>query len=373
MVVSSGLPSEKYPLLGIFEFDQAKALKQEGNNVIFLAVDLRSVRRWRRWGISKGTKDGVDYIIVNFPAGRVPLKLLCKVGTFCLRRIYKLAIKDFGIPDIIHAHFTEMGCIVSRLSGELGIPYVVTEHSSQINQYYIDESRRQCAIEAYGGANKVISVGSALAKKIKKHTGYESIVVPNIIDTNLFFQCKRKAHAGFHLVTTSNLITLKRTWQILQALAMIEPKVIDYRLTVIGDGPERESLIQWKETLNLGGRVSIVGYKSREEIAEIYETADVFIMLSSSETFGVAYLEAMASGIPVIATRCGGPEDFVNKENGILVDVDDIQQASKAIVELYSNLSAYTADNLRGFVKNKFSPSVIAKQLMEVYKEIVLL
>lgn len=371
MVVSSGLPTEKYPMLGIFELDQAKALQQEGNRVTFLVVDLRSIRRWRKWGFSKGQKDGVDYYVFNFPGGRIPLKFLCKIGAKCLNIIYKRAAKTNGKPDLFHAHFTEMGCITSRLAQKEGIPYVVTEHSSKMNQYIVDSDLRECAKEAYGSASAIISVGTALANNIYRHTGFKPIVVPNIIDTNLFSQCQRIVHSGFNLVTTSNLITLKRTWQILQALAMIDASDIDYHLTVIGDGPERDSLIHWCSVLNLTDRVTITGYQPREVIASIYETADVFILVSSTETFGVAYVEAMAAGLPVIATKCGGPEDFVNEQNGVLVEVDNIVQISQAIEYMHKNASSYNVELLREFVRSRFSQSAIALRLHEIYSKIV--
>lgn len=371
MIVSSGLPSEKYPLIGIFEFDQAKALKQAGNSVSFLAVDLRSALRWRKWGITKGVKDGVDYYIYNFPVGRLPLSIICLIGTWCLKQLFRIAVKDHGEPDIIHAHFTEMGCITSRLKLGDSIPYIITEHSSKMNQYVISDELKICASEAYNNAKVVVSVGSCLANNIYRHTGCKPIVIPNIIDTELFFRCKKKKHEGFHLVTTSNLIILKRTWQILQALAMIDPSVIDFKLTVIGDGTEKDTLLYWREVLHLSERVDIVGYKSRESIASIYETADAFIMVSSSETFGVAYVEAMAAGLPVIATRCGGPEDFVNSSNGILVDVDDIIQISCAIKKIYNKRDSFDEDSLREFVRSSFSPNIIAEKLMKIYNEII--
>lgn len=370
MVVSSGLPTEKYPMLGIFELDQAKALQQEGNKVTFLVVDLRSVRRWRKWGFSKGQKDGVDCYVFNFPCGRIPLKYLCAIGTRCLKIIYKKALKDNGNPDIFHAHFTEMGCITSRVAQKEGIPYVVTEHSSKMNQYNVSDDLNECAKEAYGNASAVISVGTALANNIYRHTGYKPVVIPNIIDTKLFSHCQRKEHKGFNLVTTSNLITLKRTWQILQALSMIDPDVIDFHLTVIGDGSERDSIVHWRNVLNLAERVSLVGYQPREIIANIYETADVFILVSSTETFGVAYVEAMAAGLPVIATKCGGPEDFVTQDNGILVEVDNINQMAYAIQRLYNYYENYDSAKIKKQVE-AYSPNVIAGNLMEIYKSIL--
>ena len=101
------------------------------------------------------------------------------------------------------------------------------------------------------------------------------------------------------------------------------------RLIIFGDGPESGALRALCAELGLYSRVSFRGHCPREELAEAYAAADCFVLASRSETFGVAYIEAMAAGLPVIATRCGGPEDFVTEENGILIPVDDEERAHR--------------------------------------------
>lgn len=86
--------------------------------------------------------------------------------------------------------------------------------------------------------------------------------------------------------------------------------------------------------------------------------------------FGVAYVEALAAGLPIIATKCGGPEDFVDDSNGILVEVDNIKQNTDAIVKIYSNISNYKEEDLKDFVKSRFSPNVVANKLQNIYKGI---
>ena len=79
-VVARGYPTNKYEMNGIFEFDQARALNQLGHKVIFVAIDLRSLRRWRKWGIEHFIKDGVEIYAINIPLGRLPHNVLRYVG-----------------------------------------------------------------------------------------------------------------------------------------------------------------------------------------------------------------------------------------------------------------------------------------------------
>jgi glycosyltransferase involved in cell wall biosynthesis len=108
---------------------------------------------------------------------------------------------------------------------------------------------------------------------------------------------------------------------------------------------------------------------AREEMAREYSNADCFALASRCETFGVAYAEAMAAGLPVIATRCGGPEDFVNSNCGLLVKTDDDEAMAEAMADMVSNSkSRYSPSAIRAQVESSFAPEVIAGELIDVYK-----
>ena len=88
-------------------------------------------------------------------------------------------------------------------------------------------------------------------------------------------------------------------------------------------------------------------------------------MASVSETFGVAYLEALSCGIPVIATRCGGPECFVNEHNGIMVDPDDVDALAKALLSMYCNRAAIAQE-----IRENYSSQAVAATLMKQYEKV---
>ena len=95
------------------------------------------------------------------------------------------------------------------------------------------------------------------------------------------------------------------------------------------------------------------------------------MLASRSETFGVAYIEAMAAGLPVIATRCGGPEDFVTEENGILISVDDVQALTDAMEYMILHRNEYDSTKISENTRRQFAPETIAAQLTEIYKEVL--
>ena len=137
----------------------------------------------------------------------------------------------------------------------------------------------------------------------------------------------------------------------------------------MGDGPERQSLEQQVKKLSLQNKVYFTGKYVREEFAEELSRCDVFALASKVETFGVVYVEALAMGLPVVSTKNGGPEDFIDTSNGILVDVDDVETLTKALIEVYRNLSAYRPLIISETIRNTFSAETIGKRIAEVLEK----
>ena len=101
------------------------------------------------------------------------------------------------------------------------------------------------------------------------------------------------------------------------------------------------------------------------------QQCDCFVLPSRYETFGVVYIEAMACGKPVIAVKNGGPDDFVNDFNGILIESEDIEALADAMNYIALNYKHYDSYEISGYVRNQFSEETIAKKLETVYKEIL--
>jgi glycosyltransferase involved in cell wall biosynthesis len=96
-------------------------------------------------------------------------------------------------------------------------------------------------------------------------------------------------------------------------------------------------------------------------------------LVSKAETFGVVYIEAMAAGLPVIASKCGGPESFVQKMNGKLVDVDDVDATAQAMVEMVRDrYRKYDEKKIREFAVNHFSPESVSKSLIQEYESLLM-
>lgn len=368
-IVSRGVPTKDDPLNGIFELDQAKALVAQGIEVAFVAIDFRSMDYKRKYGLLKYDFDGIKVFELSLPLGvyRRAIPVLQQLFLVAFRAM----LKAFGKPDIVHAHFYSIAAIASIAKEKCGIPFVVTEHSSKLNKPLASISAldQKLTRRAYGPCDRLICVSQVLQSHIKENFGKDSVVVRNMVDDSCFtFSGKRQNGSPFVYVSIGNLIPLKGFDKLIDAFAQVSN---DTRLLLIGDGPEKEHLRQQAEALGLSERVEFLGQMERSRINEIFQTCHVFVLNSSSETFGVSCIEAMLTGLPVVVTRCGGPESFMDDSNGIMVPVGDKEALVGALRTIRDNYSSYNGKDISEQSRQKFSPSSVAKEIIGIYKSLL--
>lgn len=363
LVAAPGYDSREKHEVNIFALDQAKALRGAGHDVRFAAVDTRSIRRARPLGFRNYTLDGIGVYYGAVPCGALPLGLPVLAERMAASGIWKTVTKDGWKPDVIHQHF---GFDLCRTARDNAVPFVYTEHASWNNRLLLPREAARLKKD-YEKCTAVLAVSSALAGKMHANTGMCAGVIPNIVDSSVFSQ-KNSAHAGFRFVSTGNLIAGKNMDGLIRAFSRLSNKP---ELLIFGDGPERPSLETLCADLGVSGRATFCGACPREKLAEAYASADCFVLASRGETFGVAYIEAMAAGLPVIATRCGGPEDFVTEKNGILVPVDDTDALADAMEYMMLHRNEYDGAAIAVEAKERFSPEKIAARLTAVYEDVV--
>ena len=366
-IISRGIPDAKYPLNGIFEFDQARALKNAGNDVAVFAIDFRSISYKRKYGFFEYDKEGVKVYELSLPLGvyRRALPIL----QFLLLRLFKKALKSFGKPDIIHAHFYSIAAIASILKKKFKIPFIVTEHSSKLNKpaSQISSLDKKIATKAYKECDNLICVSKALSNNILHNFNHRSVVVPDMVDDRIYsYSGQNKELSPFVYVSVGNLVPIKAFDILIEAFAKVKDNA---NLLIVGDGPEKEKLQNIIKKLDLDAPVKLLGQLDRVKINEIYQKSHVFVLASQSETFGVSYVEAMYAGLPVIATRCGGPESFVDESNGLLVAVNDVDALANAMLSIRNNYSNYNSIKISEDNKKRFSPEVIAVKIVEIYNK----
>ena len=290
-----------------------------------------------------------------------------------MEKLYKEVVKKEGKVDVIHAQSSLWGGIsAAYVAKKYNIPLVITEHSSVKRGQYVRESYYKRIVNSYKSADAIIAVGNGLKKEIEELTSRKDIkVIGNLVDLSLFnIRNIKRENGEFIFFSVAFLEGEKGLDTLIKAFSMRfnNEKV---RLVIGGDGSQRQWLEGIAKNEGIENQVTFTGALSREEVAKWMNKCDAFVLPSRYETFGVVYIEALASGKPVIGTFNGGAEDIVTKDVGILVNIDNIKELSDAMDYIRKNNKEYQYDKLRKYCTEKFSANVIIKKIINVYKEVI--
>lgn len=373
LIISRGVPSEKYPLNGIFEFDQAKALKKHGLDVVLFILDFRSIRRIRRIGFFEDYKEGIKCFTLSFPLGNIEHPRFNDIARRITRLYLNVYKRRVGSPDVLHSHFVHISSLAVEFKRHFNAPLVVTEHSSLLNSDSISSNLFSLASETYQSSDLVIAVSSSLKARLKTIFNVNAVLVDNIVDNTIFqFDTAIKhfdKREEFKFVSVGTLNFNKGFDLLLEAfkLCNFEDRV---KLKIMGDGELKKDLVQNVLDLALDRNVQLLGFQSRDQIFKEFEDADAFVLASRGETFGVVYIEALLSGLPVIATECGGPEDFIDESNGFLVPTENVSILSEALIKMVKSRTRFNSQEISTAAAARFAPAVIAERLSKLYLQL---
>jgi glycosyltransferase involved in cell wall biosynthesis len=227
--------------------------------------------------------------------------------------------------DLIHAHAPlPCGQAAAMLSYELGIPFVVSVHgldafsTSQVGRIWANRCYKKSA-EVYRRASAVVCISEKVKHQLTSEVAADAVVIYNGVDTD-FFTTAPEAPTPLTVLSVGNLIPIKGHALLLRAFADVSSSIPDSRLEIIGDGCERQQLIDLAKALAITERINIMGRQNRKSVAEAMKRCAVFALPSSYEGLGCVYLEAMASGKVAIGCRGQGIDEIIEHgRNGLLV------------------------------------------------------
>lgn len=285
--------------------------------------------------------------------------------------------------DVINTHFAvpsgPLGYILGRM---FGIPNVLSLHGGDIYDPSKKMSPHKSKIFSrvvkfiLNRADRIVAQSSNTRDNtIKYYNPVKEVeIIPLAFHPPVIVKSSREKLGldkdSFYFITIGRLVKRKSIETILQALSGISNKKI--KLLVVGDGPEMEFLQSMAASLDLTERVSFPGYIADEEKYSFLKNADAFILTSLHEGFGIVFMEAMFTGLPIVCTNHGGQVDFLtDKENALLIDVGDVESCRKSMLKIYKDSSLYNlmSKNNKKKVKNFYAESVAAEYL-KIFNEI---
>jgi len=248
--------------------------------------------------------------------------------------------------DLIHAHAAlPCGDAAARLTRDLGIPFVVSVHGLDAFNTCFGRGisvrwRQRASCLVYRQAAAVVCVSGKVNQAVTAVMGPEvrATTLYNGTDAELFSPDPTVTREEATLLVVGNLLRIKGQGLVLQATAKLKDRYPLLRCLFIGDGPDRPLLLDLAKRSGIQDRVKFVGRKSRAEVAEAMRRCTLFVLPSSYEGLGCAYLEAMAGGMPVIACHGQGIEEIIrHRENGWLIGVEDLEELAQAISAILQN------------------------------------
>ena len=371
LILTHSFPDSTHEWRGVFVREQARATGKIHNVVVvYFRADYNHFAPFAKYSFEKKAQDNFTLFEVtvkkSFPV-ITQLKLLS--NTF---RFIKKEILSKEKPDIIHSHLSYpggfLGTIIQKLTG---IPNVLTEHST-LKLYNRSLIHTLCVKWTLKNSAGVISVSSSLKEEIAKIRNREIKVIPNIVDTGLFEIRRRTDRTKLNIGFLGGLNNTNKGLDILiQACSKIESGT--FNLHIGGAGKLADQYKALAKEHGIEGSCIFHGEISRSRIADFYSNLDIFVLPSRYETFGIVLIEAMACGVPVIATKCGGPMDIVTESTGVLIGKDNPDELADAITRMADNLKFYNCDIIRNYAHENFGEEMVAEQLTGFYKDILAL
>ena len=376
MFIPSWYSNVRNKVHGSFFKEQALELQKAGVKVTVAYNEVWPLTMLGKIHEEKGLKYNVEdglktYRYKNY--NYIPKNpLMFKVFNKRMEKLYKEIVKKEGAIDIIHAQSSLWGGIsAAYIAEKYNIPLVITEHSSVERGPYVKKSYIPFICDSYKKAQKVITVGNGLKNEIESLSGRQDIeVIGNLVDLSKFTIKKRIKNEKFIFFSLAFLEGEKGFDTLIKSFAK-KFKDKEAVLYIGGDGSQRSGLEALTVENGVKDQIIFLGALSRDDVSKWMNKCDCFVLPSRYETFGVVYIEALASGRPVIGALNGGAEDIINNLNGYLIPIDDIDILAEKMIEVYDNIESYDEEEIRIDCLKRFSHKVIVNKIISVYKEVL--
>lgn len=378
-VVPSWYPYPSKPINGTFFKDHAEELAAAGHEVVVIATEIISLKEFfdarkdlgTREFTEKNVKTYQQLVINKHPRN---FQAFYKRYQKLLKNQLDRVLEKEGKPDLFHVH-SSLWAGAAMVSYDLGIPIIVSEHLKEFLMYQgFSDFQKDLIQGTYSKIQGLIAPSTQVMERITQYfrvpPACKMHVVPNMVDTDFFKPLKEKPFVNrFTYLIVAMLRPEKRIDKIIEAFITVGNTHLA-KIRIVGDGPEYEKLKETAQEHSLGRQVEFIRDTGRDVVLKNLQKADVCMLCSKMETFGISLVEALSCGVPIIAGDIGGGKDIVTKDNGILVPVGNPIALQEAMKEMIEHPEKYDSDKIRKDAVARFDKRVIIKNLENIYKDI---
>jgi N-acetyl-alpha-D-glucosaminyl L-malate synthase BshA len=280
--------------------------------------------------------------------------------------------------DLLHVHYAIPHSISALLARQMAaprrrLPFITTLHGTDITLVGTDRSYFPITKFSIEQSDGITTVSDYLAQRTREVFGIpnEIRVIHNFVNCDLYRPQPERKRSEKTLIHISNFRPVKRVLDCIRVLAEVR-KHVPARLLMVGDGPDRGPAETLARELGVEAHVEFLG--KQDHIERLIPQAHVLILPSELEAFGLAALEAMACGVPPVATRVGGVPDLITQGvNGYMEAVGDIAAQASRVTTLLTDDALYArmSENARQTAVSRFSSDMIIPQYERYYREVI--
>jgi N-acetyl-alpha-D-glucosaminyl L-malate synthase BshA len=286
--------------------------------------------------------------------------------------------------DILHVHYAMPHAISAILAKDIAthdVKIITTLHGTDITVLGIDQSFKKMIKYGIEKSDAVTAVSKSLVAKTKEkiQTNHDISVIYNFVDEKEYTKRDMtpiRDQYGIHpddkvVIHISNFRKVKRISDVIQTFNKINRQV-QSKLLLVGDGPEISTAFDLVKKWHLQDKVLFLG--KQKKVSDLLSIADLKLLLSEQESFGLVLLEAMSCEVPCIGTKVGGiPEVIKHNETGFLVDLGDTDRAAEYAISLLTDddrLKLFSR-NSKIYAREQFHSKVIVKQYTDLYERVL--
>ncbi|HPM00673.1 MAG TPA: glycosyltransferase [Candidatus Cloacimonadota bacterium] len=368
-VITANYPHLHNPVEGIFIKEQAYALSQQHQvNLFIFKNESKNKTLIPRIHLTKMTDLSLNIHHLNISK---TLPVFNQLNYLIISLIVLMKIMRNNAFDIYHCHYTyPAGVIGFFIKLFYKKPYVITEHAGVFESHFRSYIHKKLSLLAFKNADTVISVSHKAAFRIKDFSHKKIIVIHNFFDETVFLPDKNHIRkTNLHIGFVGNFYNHNKGLDIL--LTALSRCQFKYKVHIVGGG------IFFNHYISLAGDLSIIenchfyGSQKPEDLPAFYHQLDLFVLSSRNESFGIVLIEALACGIPAIASKCGGPEEIMTSDTGLLIENDSVEALYEALNYMEQHLAEYNQDKIRQYAVEFFSKKKYLKEINQLFQILV--
>ncbi|GGA38550.1 glycosyl transferase [Kroppenstedtia guangzhouensis] len=356
---------------GVVATELGKVMAERGHQVHFIAYDMPFRLGRFHHNIHYHEVEANRYAVFRYP----PYDLALANRMAQVAKIHKL--------DLIHVHYAVPHALCAYLAKQMvgnSLKVVTTLHGTDITVMAEDPSLKDIICFGIRESDAVTAVSEDLIHQTRELLCVDNplIRIYNFVDQRVYKPTDvsdlRKEYAAPHekiLLHISNFRPVKRVFDVIRIFEQVN-REIPSRLILVGEGPDWSEAVKMAKELGMESRIDFLG--KQNEVARLISLADLLLLPSSKESFGLVALEAMACGVPTVGSNAGGlPEVVIHGETGYLAPIGEVDSMARYAIQLLSDPHLYDRFSETGLqrARKEFCAQKIADQYESLYQKVI--